>query len=171
MSEAEMRTAIRNQYPATMTLRDNLLMIEELRQLGLEGNIGDTTVTHIFASMAAGLFPNLPFGVGPDEWLVMEKIFDAMLDMPANLEDIRNTATFLLNNTDRLFYYNLNLSSSLDVLLKHLLASFSGSMDMADELMALLERTQERRLLENQRSRIYNPIDEQKLSTYRISET
>jgi hypothetical protein len=145
MSEAEMRAAIRKQFPENMTLRDNLLMAWELNAVGLEGAIGIATSTHINTMLAYSLFPTLPNGIGSNERFVIKNIYDTMLDQPASFDAMKLNVQSYARSDGLWFYhydYNSLSSASLSVLLEHLLSSFGGSLYMADDLMKMLEGIQ-----------------------------
>jgi len=149
LSDAEMRAAVRSGYPENMTLKDCLLMMAELAELGLENNDGSASVTHIFAILENGLFPLMPYGIGAKEQAAILNIYNSMLDKPASFEAMKaDMQTYA--RSDGFFYFNYNYHSlssvSLSVLFEHLLSVFGGtdlySNDMIDELMKILDRIQ-----------------------------
>lgn len=143
MSEAEMRTTVINKYPKDMTLRDCLLMEAELVNLGLE--------TTSYASIARGnFFTTLYVNRGtqvttPDSEMVSRKIYEHMLDMPANYEDIKTSIEAFRKSDGRLCFGH-NLASSMDEMFAELFSWFGGSVggnDVLDKLIDILQEAQE----------------------------
>lgn len=139
MSESEMRKAVRSQYSENMTLKDSILMSNELGDLGLETtDYGVAAVDNIFTTLSANSKedPNTP-----DFAKKAKQIFDTMLDMPASFEGIKNTIESDRSPRGNLVF-EIQIESSKDDVLKDLLNWIGGSklygMDMADKLLEML---------------------------------
>jgi hypothetical protein len=86
MTDIEIRTAIRSQYPEEMTLRQCMVMEQELSAVGLE-KVRFNVFTEIFASIV-GIDKSLPTA---GQEIRMANLFMALLEMPADYE------TYMMN--------------------------------------------------------------------------
>lgn len=143
MSEVEIHTAVRSKFPKDMTLRDCLLMEAELANLGL--------ITTSYASVAkSNFFTTLYVNRGtqvttPDSEMVSRKMYEYILDMPANYEDIKTSIEAFRKSDGRLCFEH-NVAFSVDEMLGELFSWFGGSIggnDMLDKLIDILQEAQE----------------------------
>ncbi|MBN7773584.1 hypothetical protein [Clostridium aminobutyricum] len=134
MSESEMRSAVRNQYSENMTLKECILMSDELAKLGLETTAyGRTIADRIFSSLSisSGEKANTSSG-----GIGVKKIFDVMLEIPLNFDSMKKSVESHRSPEGSLvFSYDITLSKG--DMFKGLLAWFGGSevygIDMSDK--------------------------------------
>ncbi|MCL2083316.1 MAG: hypothetical protein FWH04_08815 [Oscillospiraceae bacterium] len=133
MSEAEIRAAVRSQYPETMTLRECMVMARELWALGLDKhNYANTTKTRISSS----------FPVEARE--ETQKLYEAMLDKPANYESMKASYhAFAADN-----FTVRDGSFTLSSFFSELLSWFGGDMlynqDWQDKVFEMLKEIYEK---------------------------
>jgi hypothetical protein len=81
MSDDEIRTAMREKYPKNMTFRECLLMSRELDGLNLQDSPGNQTYSSAFRT-------RIMFALGG--WTpTTQKVYNAMMDMPADYEAMK----------------------------------------------------------------------------------
>lgn len=141
MSESEMRTAVRSEYPENMTLKDCLLMEWELGDLGLESTAYGVAVTD-------NIFDTIKFNsTNPnslDSAIKAKQIFEVMLEMPADLDDLKKAAdAYLLPDGSGRHQYTIYNRTSKEDVLKDLLAWFGGDdlygTELAHKVLTMLD--------------------------------
>lgn len=141
LNETDMRAAVRSKYPKNMTLKDSLLMADELGKLGLETTAYNRAVVeHIFGALGTNsVNPNTAAFA-----LRAKQIFDAMLDMPAEFESMKQAIdAYKLPDGSGGFLFTIYKRTTKTDVLKDLLAWFGGGnlygTDMAYQMMAMLD--------------------------------
>ncbi|MCL2083489.1 MAG: hypothetical protein FWH04_09705 [Oscillospiraceae bacterium] len=133
MSEAEIRAAVRGQYPETMTLRECILMAQELATLRLDRySYG--------AAFQSRLFSSFPVAARAET----RKLYESMLDKPANYESMK--ASYDAFEADN--FTVRDGSFTLTSFLSELLSWFGGeafySQDWQDKVFEMLKNIYEK---------------------------
>ena len=138
MSDSEMRTAVRSKYPETMTLRECILMGRELWQLGVEAlDYGYGFVGYIQIKMYKHSKLN------PESMITsqinafdreFQKIYEAMLDKPADFETMKKSNDTFNGNRYQTFIKYSNIEAEVD----HWLSFCGGNKLYNDEMMSSL---------------------------------
>ena len=147
MSKDEMRAAVRSKYPEVMTLRDCIFMDYEIGKLGLE----NTSYTAFYKDRLFGAIgaTRTADSYWPDVQRKMHEIYESMLDMPADYNEMKAYAETFRNNEGRIFTIS-RADATFEDLLMILISVIGGdgwySDNMIEKLKELLQELKDTEL-------------------------
>lgn len=128
MSETEMRAAVRANYPENMTVKDCILMANELWELDLEDiNYGYHIKSHI----------SMTLGIDPQEYSKMEGLYNSVLNMPADFDAIKASQEAFEKGGCIIRPTN-SIENAFSSLISWLGSGESAGSDILDQLLAML---------------------------------
>lgn len=139
MSETEMRAAVREKYPKNMTLKDCILMGQEMWKLGLtDGNTGYCVQHYLKTSLGVNWNPPIygPMSEADRNAFdsAFKRLYTAMLNMPADFESIEALSEEYNKNG-----FTFRISESMDDLLNKMLSCFGSGVHSDKILSKLME--------------------------------